>query len=180
MPSTSFVSDIVKSFLSVLKLRALYLFAIAITSGFVLFANDYLLEIFQLKEIAPTVRPFAGVSFLFSCSLIVMLFLNAAVRRLKITARAIRGFLRLHHLTKSEQDILQMFVLGRESTWFYDDVDGDVCNLEHLRIIYKASPWEHQVIGISYGIRYWALRYLKWFPSLLGESRVEQLRHRSW
>jgi hypothetical protein len=167
-------------FIKLLKLPATYLLAISISTGLLLFSNERVVQQLGFKATLESFRPWIGGAFLLSTSLLIVGTLKTVVRALKNLLAMLHGCIRLHFLTRREQDILQFFVFGNTRTAYFEPYDGDVCNLVRLRILFSASDFVHQVMGLSYSIRGWAWWYLRRFPRLLGDSRIDQLKKRTY
>jgi hypothetical protein len=167
VPATS----LAKSIMEAIKLSPRYLLPICIFTGFLVFAPKDVLSIFGLTGIVSSYRPYFGLVFLGSVSLlassafIVLYEFIKAKRR----QRAVREYRRqrLHHLTEDEKELLRGFIEGQTRTQYLSMADGRVGQLGTEKILFRASSLGEYVDAFAYNIQPWAWEYLNKHPELL-------------
>lgn len=150
--------------LSWLKLSPKYLVAIAIATGIVLFSPTDLIVRFGLTEIRDTYKPFIGLGFVSSLSLVTASATFAAIKwvrtRIKWKSNLSKSQRYLHNLTNEEADILRAYLGTQTKTLQLPIGSGVVQGLVNNHIIYRAANVGNLIDGIAFNIQPWAWEYL--------------------
>jgi len=161
-----------------IKLSPKYLLPISLVCGFLLLANELLLEKFGLKELVGNLRPWIGIIFLLTTSLIAVdvMYLVAGWIKLAYTnSRKMKFRLnRLKKLTTEEKDILLGYIIQNTRTQFFPINDGVVRGLESESIIYQSSN-VGDVDSWSFNVQPWAWQMVKkHFNEIFSEEEVNE------
>ncbi len=156
-----------------IKLSPKYLFAIAIITGFLLFAPTGILSRLGLASITSHYRAFIGVLFLIS-SILFLVHPLATFFELISTRVMTKMLVRdqqkdLSELTESEKEILRGYIYNKTQSQNLSPLDGVTAGLEAKRIIYRAANIG-QIHQFPYNIQPWAWKYLNKNPELLASS----------
>lgn len=167
-----------------IKLPAIYLFAIALFTAFLLFGGDYPLKFFDLKPFVQSFKPWISIVFLLSSSLLLTHSLVSIFKFIKYQIQKRiwigKGKRRLHQLTTDEKSLLRSYIVDNTRTQYLSLISGIVNTLENEFIIYRASEMG-RLHTFAYNIHHWAWRYLRRHPNLIsgGEDLPElQFRQR--
>ncbi len=163
------------------KLSPKYMLPISLVCGLLLIASESLLAKFGLKEFVVTFRPWIGVIFLMSASLIVVdviyrfgAWLKSGI--LNLNSRRSR-LERLKSLTPEEKQILLGFVLRDTRTQSFSINNGVVIGLEVDGIIYRASNVGHLYGRWPFNIQPWAWKILKErYRELFSEKEINNFK----
>lgn len=154
----------VNSIFDWIKLSPKYMIPISFVSGFLIFADDTLLNKFGLNELVTKFRPYLGLIFLLSIVLIISNFLfwsipivNKWINNLKINSR-MRS--RLNNLTQEEKEIFLGYILENTRSQFFALMDGVVLELKREGLIYGAIN-ASSLKGVPYNINPWVWNYLR-------------------
>lgn len=154
-----------------IKLSPLYLFAISISTGVLIYLDNSPIVIkMGLSNIANNYRFWFGLTFLISTSLLIVhaiKFIYLSIINLKdnYNNKKIR-IERLKNLTPKEKNILANYFSGNTRSQTLDYTDGTVRELELMQIIYRSSEVSRIGAKFSYNIQPWAWDYLKKNPDL--------------
>ena len=163
-----------------LKLSPKYLFPICLVTGFALFAPANILEVFGINSLVSEIRPYLGIVFLLSASLLITnLFTSSYSWAQKKYQRALKlkaWQKNLHSLTDEEKYILQHFINNRTQTQYLPMDNGVVNGLEIKKVIFKASNIGN-LDEWAYNIQPWAWEYLNNHPELLTLNQGEVLNN---
>jgi hypothetical protein len=161
-----------------LKLSPKYLFPICIVTGFALFAPANTLEIFGINLLVAQIRPYLGIVFLLSASLLVTnLFTSLyswAQNKYQRTLKLKAWQKKLHSLTAEEKYILQHFINNQTQSQYLPMDNGVVNGLEIKKVIFRASDIGN-LDEWAYNIQPWAWEYLNNHPELLTLNQNEML-----
>ncbi len=156
-----------------IKLSPKYLFAIAVITGFLLFAPTGILTTLGLASIVAQYRAFIGVLFLISSVLFLvhpLAMLSELVSTRVMTTMVVRDQQKeLSELTESEKEILRGYIYKKTQSQYLNPLDGVTAGLEAKRIIYRAANLG-QIHQFPYNIQPWAWKYLNNNPELLASS----------
>jgi hypothetical protein len=167
-----------------LKLSPKYLFPICLVTGFSLFAPVNILEIFGISLLVAQIRPYLGIIFLLSASLLITnLFISLyswAQNKYQRTSKLKAWQKKMHSLTDEEKRILQHFINNQTQSQYLPMGSGVVNGLEIKKVIFRASnigdldEW-------AYNIQPWAWEYLNDHPELftLNEKEILNDENRS-
>jgi hypothetical protein len=162
-----------------IKLSPRYLLPISLFTGFVLFAPQEMLDRFGLVRLLSDYRPYFGLVFLLSTTLLLSAALAAVYswfkKRRRQRARLKYMRQRLHHLAEPEKVILRGFVYNGTRSQYLDMADGTIGGLEVEGIIFRSSNVGN-INSWAYNIQPWAWRYLTSHPDLLAIDDVEAAR----
>ena len=149
-----------------LKLSPKYLAAIALFVAVLLFAPRSFTDTLSLSQIIDTYRPWIGLAFVLTLSILAIHSFVPFVNCLKgrrqkfIILKDLRD--RLHSLNPDEKAILRRFIFQNSRTQYLRPDDGVVSGLQTATIIYMAS----QIGKVGYRFKFafniqeWAWEYL--------------------
>jgi hypothetical protein len=130
-------------YLDWIKLSPRYLLPIAVFTGFILFAPQELLARFGLVSWLSEYRPYFGLVFLLSATLLLSAALvalyNWVMEGRRQRARMKQMQQRLHKLAEPEKEILRRFIYNRTKSQMLNMADGTVGSLEAQQIIFRSS-----------------------------------------
>ena len=156
-----------------LKLSPKYLFPISLATGFLVFAPVNLLELFGLVAFVSQYKPYIGVAFLLSASLLLSSWLTGlggwVLDRVRESKALRSGKKRLHNLTEEEQKILRRYILKKTRTQYLNVDDGVASGLVSAGVIYRSSNVGRLTV-FPFNIQPWAWKYLNEHPKLLSSS----------
>jgi hypothetical protein len=157
--------------LQLLKLAPRYLIALGLMAGFMLFANEALLQRLGVLEFAQHNRAILGMALIVTSALFLV-GLAADIWRWFKGWRARRKFRsqvrqRLHALTEDEKQILRFYIAKQTRANFLRIDDGVVRGLEAKGIIYRSSTMGDVFEGFAYNLSDTAWEYLNKHQSLL-------------
>ncbi len=166
-------------YLDWIKLSPRYLLPLSLFTAFVLFAPQDMLARFGLVGLLSEYRPYFGLVFLLSTTLLLTAAL-AAVYDWIMQSRRERAWLkekeqRLHRLAEPEKDILRRFVYGGTRSQKLSMSDGTVGGLEAEHIIFRSSNVGN-IESWAYNIQPWAWDYLTSHPGLLALDNIDAAR----
>lgn len=158
------------------------LLAIALGSGFLLFARPSILDAAGMTRIVAQYRPWLGGAFTLSCA-----YLLAHV--VKYVTDVINGLLRsrdldrrrakwLSTLTPDEKGRLIPYIRDQRASVKYPIDDGVVAGLVGKGVLFRASTIGHAVSGFAFNLQPWAREELEKRPELLNgaeETRRDPL-----
>lgn len=126
-----------------IKLSPKYLLPISLVSGFLLLANEKLLQSVGLDEFVNVFRAWIGIIFLLASALLVVDVGYGIFTRLSLVYKNLRTrrnrFERLRNSTSEEKDILLSFLLEDTRTQYFAYKDGVVLGLKLEGILYEPS-----------------------------------------
>jgi hypothetical protein len=140
-------------------------------SGVVLFSGDGLISTLGLNELLAAWRPWVGVAFLVSTSLLFANVVAAVGRwirkrwRWAASARNLRR--RLHNLAADEQELLARFLLERRKCLRFPVRDGVSQGLAAANILYRSSNVGDLLGGWDFSMQPWAWEHLNANPHLV-------------
>jgi len=164
-------TEIAKLVLDVLKLAPRYLIALGVIAGFLLFADDNIVQTIGLTEIIKKYRSAFGLVLVGSSGLFIVSlaadalnfykkFRNKGKARNRITSR-------LAQLTEDEKQILRYYLANNTRANYLRVDDGTVQGLASAGIIYRSAKIGDIIDGFAYNIGDFAWDYLHTYPQLL-------------
>lgn len=154
-----------------IKLSPRYLLPLFLFTGVILFAPHTWLAVFGVVSLVSDHRPYFGVVFLLSATLLLSAAIVAVygwTQQKREEATALRGRRqRLHHLSVSEKEILRGYIEGQTRTQYLSMHDGVVGGLQTERVLFRASVLSRSWDSFAYNIQPWAWDYLNENPKLL-------------
>lgn len=154
-----------------IKLSPRYLLPLLLFTGFVLFAPHTWLAIFGTVSLVSDYRPYFGVAFLLSATLILSAAIVAVygwAQQKREEASLLRDRRRrLHHLSEPEKEILRGYIEGQTRTQYLSMHDGVVGGLQTERVLFRAAVLSRGWDSFAYNIQPWAWDYLNENPKLL-------------
>lgn len=160
----------ISKFLDWIKLSPRHLAALAIASGFLLFARDKWLETIGLSEFAPKYKAYIGIIFLLACALLasqILSWLYLRVSERRKWARKIKNATKhLNSLTEEEKGMLRGYIESSSRTQYLPIGSGVVRGLEWDMILIQASDIG-DLEDWPYNIQPWAWDYLHKHPEIL-------------
>lgn len=154
-----------------LKLSAKQAFVLLVVSSIFLFGNDSLLQTLGLLEARLVVKPWVGVVWLVSLSIlaadVVMPVYAWVAQRVqwRINLKKYQG--RLHELTLDEKRFLSFYIREKTRTQAAEYSDGTVSGLESAKVVYRSSNMAYHYNVFPYNIQPWAWQYLNEHPECL-------------
>lgn len=163
-------NEIVKSLLELLKLAPRYFIAFGIAAALMLFSNDDTLQRFGVFDLAKNYRPWLGIIFILSLTMILITLINQTAKWIRKFHRERIFFKeiieRLNSLTEDEKQILRFYIAKQTKTNFLRIDDGVVQGLVSAGIIYRAANFG-DIRRFPYNISEIAWDYLNINQSLL-------------
>ena len=169
----------ITGFLSAVKgTTPVMLLGVALATGVGLFADVRFISALGLLEVRTQYRPYLGVVFLLSSSLLTAQGVAATWRfagsireRRRERSRAQEAMAglqdALHALTLDEQVYLVPFILGHENTQYFRIQDGVAGGLVAKNILFRSSNLGSILSGFAHNVQPWAREYLAAHPELL-------------
>ena len=145
-----------------LKKTSPALIAVFITSCFVIFAPDFLLEKIGINGLPPFVKQIIGGIFLLSLTLILTIFCFSISKTIK-SKRAIRLLEKqIQELTRDELERVLMMYYSPGHALSMSVQDGVTGALKGKRIIYNATNIGDGIglLTFSFILQPWAVRYI--------------------
>jgi len=162
-----------------LKLSPKYLVAISIATGAILFAPDSLITSLGMTEIKTTYKPWIGLGFIISASLLIAnsSFYTFKWVKTRLTWRKNLAKCQsyLNDLTSDELEILREYIGTQSKTQYLPIDSGVVQGLVNNKIIYRSANVGDIVDGWAFNIQPWAWDYLNVNLHLLFDP--EELNH---
>ncbi|HDR9140863.1 hypothetical protein WK80_16415 [Burkholderia multivorans] len=160
------------------------LLAIALGSGFLLFARPSILDAAGMTKIVADYRPWIGGAFTLSCAYL----LSHAV---KYAADGINAWLRsrsldkqrakwLASLTPDERGRLIPFIRDQRASVKFPIEDGVVGGLVRKGIMFRSSNVGHAISGFAFNLQPWAREELERHPELLTDAEEIQRDPLDW
>ena len=157
-----------------LKLLPTYLLPMAVLSGFLVFASDDVLADFGIQGFRSDFRPWIGIVFLGSVSVLLTRGVTASFSwgKNEIVVRKSLGRRqkRMHDLTPAEKDILRKYVAEETRTQTLMMGDGVVQGLVQAGVLYRSTTVGESRQGdpvFDHNVQPWAWDYLRKHPELL-------------
>jgi hypothetical protein len=157
--------------LQLLKLAPRYLIALGLMAGFMLFANEALLQRLGVLEFAQHYRPMLGLALVVTGALFLMAVLVGVLEAIRRAWRKRqfnrRQTKRLNRLTEDEKQILRFYIAKQTRANSLRIDDGVVQALVAEGIIYRSASMGNVFEGFAYNISDTAWEYLNVNPGLL-------------
>jgi hypothetical protein len=157
-----------------LRLAPRLLFALALASGFLLFASNGLAATLGVEGFRTEASPWLGIGFVVSSAAWlshglarVARFFGQRITRWR-TMKVMRSTLK--HLSPAERELLREFIDADTRTVTLDMSKGTHAALEARNVIYRASTVSRFHTFFDYNIQPWAWEYLKKRPEVLRDS----------
>lgn len=164
-------AELLKSAVELLKIAPRYFVAVALVSGFLLFAPDGWLESLGLSSFVSDNKKWLGMALLVSSVLWGVYVVSAVGKligiRFKKSKHERRVIEKLRSLTEDEKQILRYYVANntRANTLRVDD--GVVQGLVASRIIFRSASMGSILEGFAHNISELAWTYVHAYPELL-------------
>lgn len=154
-----------------LKLSAKQAFVLLVVSSIFLFGSNALLNTLGLQDAREAVKPWVGVVWLVSLSIlaadIVMPAYAWISQRIQWRINLKRYQKRLHELTPDEKEFLSGYLRENTRTQSAEYSDGTVSGLVSAQVVYRSSNLSHHYNVFRYNIQPWAWDYLNEHPECL-------------
>ena len=157
-------------FIEWIKLKPLYLFALAVLSGLLLFLPETILINIGINQITTQYQQWIGILFVFSFIFWGVYIIDEA-RKIIISWWKNKKIMKqrqkyLKNLTKEEKEILHAYIHKNTKTNYYKLDNGIVSGLVHNEILYLSTQAFHPS-SVPYNMQPWAWEYLNENTELL-------------
>jgi len=154
-----------RTILDWIKLSPKYLLPIVIVSGFLIFSNGNILNIFGLFIIVNQYRGWIGIIFLVTIALLLSDVALRMVQWLQNKRKLNEKFKdltsRLYKLTPYEKNIILGFTENNTRTQYLSIEDGTIQELSNFEIIYRSSNFGRSTNRWSFNIQPWAWDFIR-------------------
>jgi len=154
-----------------IKLSAKQAFVLLVVSSIFLFGSDSLLQTLGLLDARPVVKPWVGVVWLVSLSIlaaeIIMPAYSWVAQKIQSRINLKKHQKRLHELTPDEKKFLSGYIAENTRTQAAEYSDGTVSGLESAKVVYRSSSLAYHYNVFPYNIQPWAWEYLNEHPECL-------------
>jgi len=158
-------------YLGWLKLSAKQALILFIISTVLLFGGEELIASLGLLEAKEILKPWVGVAWIISISIIISeptyYAFNLVKKRIQWRIKLKQMQKTLHNLTPDEKIFLSVYIDDDTKTQSADYNNGVVSGLVAEKIIFRSSNLSQYYTTFPYNIQPWAWEYLKNNPEIL-------------